>query len=114
MVAYYQDIECYSAPFKSIYGNEYFVRMHYSTDGVDENMTQSVSIYPNPTKDMLTVKADNLSSVEIYNSIGQMVYSKTADANETVINTSDFEAGIYMVRINANGNEVTKKISVIK
>jgi hypothetical protein len=114
VVAYYQEIECYSAPFKSIYGNEYFVRMHYSTDGVDENMTQSVSIYPNPTKDMLTVKADNLSSVEIYNSIGQMVYSKTADANETVINTSDFEAGIYMVRINANGSEVTKKISVIK
>lgn len=114
VIAYYQDIDCYSAPFKSIYGNEYYVRIHYSTDGVEENLIQNVGIYPNPTKDMLTVKADNLSSVEVYNSLGQKVYSQTADANETVINMGDFGTGIYMVRIIANGNEVTHKVSVIK
>ena len=71
-------------------------------------------MYPNPAKDILTVKAENLSSVVVYNSLGQKVFSQDVDANETTINMSDFEAGIYMVRIVADGNEVTRKISVIK
>ena len=114
VIAYYQNYDCYSAPFKSIYGNEYYVRLHYSTDGIEENQQESISIYPNPTKDMLTVKADNLSSVEVYNSLGQKVFALTANTDETVINMSSFDAGIYMIRINANGNEVTKKVSVIR
>lgn len=114
VVAYYQDIDCYSAPAKYITGNQYYVKYYYSNDGMEENLTEGVSIYPNPTKDMITVKADNLSSVEVYNTIGQKVFSQTLNDNETVINMSDFEAGIYMVRIVADGNEITRKISVVK
>lgn len=114
VVAFYQDIDCYSAPAKCTYGNEYYVKIYYSPEGVDETMTQSVEVYPNPAKDVLTVKAENLSSVVVYNSLGQKVFAQELDVNETTINMNDFEAGIYMVRIVANGNEVTRKISVVK
>lgn len=114
VVAYYQSISCYAAPTKAKYGNEYFVKYLYSTDGVDENMMQNVEVYPNPTKDMLTVKGENLSNVVIYNSIGQRVFAQTLNSNETTIDMSAFEAGIYMVRVIADGNETTRKISVIK
>lgn len=114
VVAYYQDANCLSAPIKTRYGNGYSVKIYYSTDGVDENEVQNVEVYPNPTKDVLTVKAENISSVVVYNSIGQKVFAQTLDANETTVNMSNFEAGIYMVRIVANGNEITKRVSVIR
>ncbi len=114
IVPYYKETECYSAPIKSMYNNEYFVKVLYSVDGVEENMAQNVSVYPNPAKDMLTVKAENLSSVVIYNSLGQRVFAQSFDGNEAKIDMNSFDAGIYMVRINADGNEVTRKISVIR
>ena len=112
--AYYSDTECHSAPIKARYGNEYFVKIYFSPAGVDENEATMVSVYPNPANDVLTVKAENLSSVEIYNTIGQKVLSQKVEGDETTISTSDLDAGIYMVRIVANGNEVTTKVSVVR
>ncbi len=114
VVAYYHDMECYAAPIKNMYSNEYYVKVYYSPLGVEEVDVQTVEIYPNPAKDVLTVKAENISSVTVYNSVGQRVFAQDLDTNEVTINTNDFESGIYMVRIVANGNEVTRKISVIK
>ena len=74
----------------------------------------NVEIFPNPAKDQLTIKAEDITEVAVYNSIGQKVFSQDIDADELVINTSDFDAGIYMVRIKADGAEVTRKISIIK
>ena len=116
VVAYYQDIDCYSAPAKSAYSNEYYVKVYYDNEhlGVDEDMTQAVEVYPNPAKDILTVKAENLSNVTVYNMMGQKIMTQDVDDEELTINTSDFESGIYIVRIVADGNEITKKVSVIK
>ena len=114
VVAYYQDIDCYAAPARSAYSNEYFVKVYWSPESVDENMTQDVEVYPNPAKDVLTVKAENLSNVTVFNMMGQKILSQDVDAEEVTINTCDFESGIYMVRIVANGNEITRKISVVK
>ncbi|MBQ2499766.1 MAG: T9SS type A sorting domain-containing protein, partial [Bacteroidales bacterium] len=114
VMASYNDSGCESAPAKSKYANEYYVKYYYSTDGVEEIVAQNVNVYPNPTKDILTVEAVNLSNVVIYNSLGQRVFAQTFDGNEAKIDMSSFDAGIYMVRISADGNEVTKKISVVK
>ena len=114
VIPYYQEIDCYAAPIKAQFGNEFFVKYMFSVDGIDDNMTQDVEVYPNPIKDMLTIKAENISDVVIYNAIGQKVFAQTFDSNEVSIDMNSFDAGIYMVRIFANGNEVTRKVSVIK
>ncbi len=77
-------------------------------------MNQNVEVYPNPAKDLLTIKAEKLTNVMIYNLLGQKVYAQTFDSNEAVIDMSGFNAGVYMVYIQADGNEVTRKISVIR
>ena len=114
VLAYYQDIDCYSIPAKSPYGNEYFVKLYYSPENVDENMAQDVEIYPNPAKDMLTIKADNVTYVTIYNSVGQKVYEKAADSSEVSINLGGFDSGIYLVKIVADGDEIIRKVSIQK
>lgn len=114
VVAYYQSVECYSAPIKARYGNKYYIDYYYAIDGVDDVMAQTVNIYPNPAKDVLTVKAENISSVVIYNSIGQKVFEQKFNSDKAVIDMNDFMTGIYMVRVVANGNEITKKVSVVR
>lgn len=114
VVAYYKDIDCFSAPAKALYGNEFFVKVYFGPAGVDENEAQSVAVYPNPANDVLTVKAENLTNVTVYNTIGQKVFEQNLNGNETTINTNDFEQGIYMVRIVANGKEITTKVSVVR
>ena len=114
VIAYYQDIDCKSAPAKAKYGNEFFVRYHYSQEGVEENAASTINVYPNPAKDVLTVKAGNISSVSIYSLLGQRVYSEDVNSDEAVINMSDLDAGMYVVRVVADGTEMVKKISVIR
>ena len=114
VVAYYKDVDCYSIPAKALYGNEYFVKIYYSPEGVDENIANNIRIYPNPAKDLLKIKAENISNVTIYNTVGQKVYEQTFDSSEVSINIDGFDAGIYLVNLVADGNEVTRKISILK
>ena len=73
---------------------------------VSENEEEVVSLYPNPVKDRLMVKAENLQSVEIYNLVGQQVMVSTSD----IVDMGDLNQGIYFVRINADGKTVTKRV----
>ena len=114
VVAYYVDNDCYSVPAKALYGDEYFVKIFYSPESIDENMAQNVEIYPNPANDLLTIKAENVSNVMIYNAVGQKVYDKAVDSSEVSINLDGFDTGIYLVKFIADGNEVTRKVSIQK
>ena len=73
---------------------------------VSENGEEVVSLYPNPVKDRLMVKAENLQSVEIYNLVGQQVLVSISD----VVDMGSLNQGIYFVRINADGKTVTKRV----
>ena len=76
---------------------------HYS---VPENGEETIAVYPNPVRDRLTVKADNLQSVEVFNLVGQLVMSTTS----AVVAMDELNQGIYFVRITADGQTVTKRI----
>ena len=73
---------------------------------VPENAEGAVAIYPNPVRDRLTVKAENLQSVEVYNLVGQQILT----TKEAIVDLSDLTEGIYFVRIVCNGNMYTKRI----
>lgn len=73
---------------------------------VPENETIAVALYPNPVKGRLTVKAENLQSVEIYNLVGQLVLTTTS----SVIELDGLNQGVYFVRVSADGQTVTKQI----
>ena len=76
---------------------------HYD---VPENEVEAVAVYPNPVKDWLTVNAENLQSVEVYNLVGQLVMTSTS----SVIDMDDLNQGVYFVRIMADGKTVTKRV----
>ena len=73
---------------------------------IPENEAELVSVYPNPVKNQLYVKAENLQSVVVYNIVGQMVM----ETETSVVDMSDLNQGVYFVRVRADGMIVTKRV----
>lgn len=58
----------------------------------------AISVYPSPSDDHVTISMAKEATVEIYNALGQRVYSTRAASKSLSISTDDFVNGVYMVR----------------
>ena len=75
--------------------------------------TANFSYYPNPVKNMLNLSyTQNISSVAVFNLLGQEVVSRIVNANQSQIDMSNLPTGTYVVKI-ISDNQV-KSIKVIK
>lgn len=111
----YTSIDCTSAPANWIGDpNQFFLRVLYSTDGVNELEANSVSLFPNPTTSTFTVEAEGLEHVTVFNTLGQKVYDMNCQGESVDINLNGVETGIYMVRITTAKGMATKRVTVIK
>lgn len=81
------------------------VTMEFVPDGVGENGAE-VAVYPNPVIDRLFVKAENLQMVEVFNQMGQLVFS----SKEAEIDLQQLSEGVYLVRIVSGEGMITKRI----
>ncbi|MEI7595493.1 MAG: LamG-like jellyroll fold domain-containing protein [Bacteroidota bacterium] len=83
-----------------------------SEDVFQYNKMQSqINIYPNPAKESITVvsyKSADFQFVEIYNINGLLVKTVLLNNNESniTINISEFESGLYIIKIK-DSNEIT-------
>jgi hypothetical protein len=97
--------------------------------GASSNVTEIASVatnlkvYPNPTNAQTTVSFGLTSSqevkIEVYNVTGVMVYSTdlkmmTAGDHTVTLNSSNFESGMYTVKMVAGKETTTSQLSVIK
>ncbi len=80
---------------------------------IDENGVKGMMVYPNPTNGNLNITAENMRRITINNTLGQVVYDREVSSDETIINMSQFEAGIYLVRIATENGVAVKRISVL-
>ncbi len=81
---------------------------------IDENGVKGMMVYPNPAKDNLNITAENMRRITISNVLGQIVYDRDVNTDNEIINMSQYEAGIYMVRIATENGVAVKRISVAK
>ncbi|RAR49060.1 T9SS-dependent choice-of-anchor J family protein [Flavobacterium lacus] len=81
--------------------------------GTNDFDSLNFSSYPNPVKDVLNVSyIQNITSVEVFNLLGQKVITKTLNSNEGQIDMNSLSNGTYLVKV-ATEN-ATKTIKVIK
>ena len=75
-----------------------------------------VKIFPNPTKDYIKVTSTlPMNEISITDYFGQVVYScRMNDITSFELNTSNYTAGVYLVRINTNAGAITKKIVIAR
>jgi hypothetical protein len=73
----------------------------------------SFTYHPNPVVNVLTVSyTQSISSVEVYNVLGQQVMVKTVNQNEAQLDMSQLASGTYMVKITSA--DAAKTIKVVK
>ena len=81
--------------------------------GVDEFESEfSFSIYPNPSENVFTIKFDNAEkrTIEIHNSVGQLVNQFNSNANLLELNLN--ESGMYLLSVISDEGIFTKKLIV--
>ncbi len=73
-----------------------------------------IAIYPNPTKNIINILTDNniIDKVEIFNSVGQIVFEDNYFDNSILINVKNFNAGVYFVNIYIDDDVYRSKIIV--
>lgn len=77
----------------------------------DTFQSAAFDMYPNPVVDVLNIAYNkNISSVEVYNLLGQQVFAKTSDTTISQVDLSHLSKGAYMVKISADHQVKTVKI----
>ena len=84
------------------------VTISAESTSINENTSNTVSIYPNPATTVLNVDAEGYNTVEIVNILGQVVYGANATSNMQ-INVSLLDNGVYFVRLSGANGTATQK-----
>ncbi|MBL4715039.1 MAG: T9SS type A sorting domain-containing protein, partial [Bacteroidia bacterium] len=77
----------------------------------------SISIYPNPAKDRLNINMSELSlnsKFVLYNVAGEVVDYQTITNRESSIDVSKYPQGIYFINVSSNGENLRKKLVIIR
>lgn len=92
-------------------GDFWLVKLELVLGIVDQATTLNLSLYPNPTKDILTIQNQNdlvIESVSLYDTLGRKVMDGI-NATES-IDVSNLTTGIYFIHIATDSGIVTKKV----
>ncbi|MBK7412950.1 MAG: T9SS type A sorting domain-containing protein [Ignavibacteria bacterium] len=72
--------------------------------GVSESTSieSALSIFPNPAKDLCVIRSTDgteITSIQVYSSIGTLVLSQTPNGSEAQLDTSTLPAGVYHLSV---------------
>lgn len=87
--------------------------LHVYGENVEEILSNTYNIYPNPTSGLVTIEAENIDYIAVYNSVGQLV-NIVKNENNTV-DMSSYDNGVYYFNIVDNaGQKSVQRIVVAK
>ena len=78
--------------------------------GVEEWLANSVTLFPNPAKEVVNVQCtmNNVQGVEVFDVYGKLITTVNAIDNPTRINVAGLADGMYFVRVTMDRGVVTK------
>jgi hypothetical protein len=82
--------------------------------GVLDYEVLNISLFPNPSNGdvALTNLPIGKTKIKIFDIKGKELVSKNTNTTSTTINTSDFKNGVYLIKIENNGNSINKKLII--
>jgi hypothetical protein len=89
-----------------------------STVGVNLSIdNNSFRIYPNPSKDKITIEYNQLKAeqvqIKLYSMEGRVLMEKTLLSNKMQIDVSDFSKGVYIVQVQSDKSGIARQKFVI-
>lgn len=81
----------------------------------DVTTNDNFDVHPNPAKDHFFIEGQNITSVEVYNAVGQSVEKLEVRSNNVKIDVAKYNDGVYFVKVLTSDNRMEiKKIVVSK
>ena len=87
---------------------------YVSASGIDESGDIAAKCYPNPTRDNVTVEADRMQRVTVYDLNGQQVCETPVDGDRCTMSTRSWAQGAYLFRILTADGIAYRKVMVVK
>ncbi len=85
------------------------------TVGIDELGENKVSLYPNPASNLVNITSiNNMTRLTVTNYVGQVVYDRDVSTTRVELNTSSYQAGVYLVKIETETGVITKRVIIRK
>ena len=78
-----------------------------STLGIDNVENNSVSVYPSPASNILTIEGEGIHSVQMFDASGRTVLSRN---NGGKVDISTLASGVYVVRVTTNNGVSIQKV----
>ena len=80
--------------------------------GINEHLLNSISLYPNPAKDVVNVQCTmnnaQVKAIEVFDVYGKLLQTVSMTPETTTINVSGLASGMYFVRVTTEEGAVTK------
>jgi hypothetical protein len=79
--------------------------------GISDATIAGFTVYPNPSKGQVTVKADAIGSIVVLDAVGQVVLEK--DFNDAIsLDMDNVSGGVYFIRLMTEDKVATKRIVI--
>ena len=92
------------------FGTLTFTRDAYVPNATNTNDDSNILITPNPAHEQVTIHLQNMTAIQLYNSLGQLLYSVTPRGNSHTINLLKFSTGCYFIKVYQGTANTVKKI----
>jgi len=80
----------------------------------NEIASQEISVYPNPTRDMVTLTNVEGANIQVVDITGKVLVNTNAAQNNISVDMSSFAQGTYIVRIMNEDGLTVKKVNLVK
>lgn len=79
--------------------------------GLEDNTEEVAVVRPNPTRGEVTVTGERLRQIEVYDLVGQRIFTRQADTGIVTLDMSGLHPGMYLISITDNeGRKCVKKV----
>ena len=88
---------------------------YYVTDpaGIDEQTAGNVAVWPNPTKGIVKIEAENIQNISIFNILGEIILETSASGDAFEYDFSKHEAGLYFIKVETAQGVNTEQVTVL-
>ncbi len=81
--------------------------------GINNHDATMFQIFPNPATDLVNVKTPvEMTSIRVLNNLGQVVVDEVLNTQIFQIDVSQFESGIYYIKLETDEGSIVKKIAI--
>ena len=83
--------------------------------GIVEPEQLNIRVYPNPTNGMVTVSGFNeYAKVQVFNSIGQVVFETSINSDKSVLDLTELNSGIYVLKLETDKAVGVERLRLIR